>query len=217
MKEKRKNKISNFFIIIGTMLLFVALFLIMFNIHQDNESGEAADLILAELKENIKDNSENYTTPLAEEETEVQEAQKEEIPVETLIEIDGNTYIGFIAIPELSLELPVMSEWSYDNLKVSPCRYKGTAVGGDLIIAAHNYQSHFGRLKEIYNGLKIYFTDGDGKVWEYEIQQVETIDGQNIAEMEFGSADTWDLTLFTCTIGGASRVTVRAAEVKNNK
>lgn len=196
------------------MLLLVALFLIVFNIRQDNESGEAAGLVMAELKENIQDNSENYTAPLAEEET---EAQMEEIPVETLIEINGNTYIGFIAIPELSLELPVMSEWNYDNLKISPCRYKGTAANGNLIIAAHNYQTHFGRLKEIYNGLKIYFTDGDGKVREYEIQQVETIDGQDIASMEFGSEDTWDLTLFTCTIGGASRVTVRAAEVKNNK
>lgn len=107
-----------------------------------------------------------------------------------------------------------MSEWNYYNLKVSPCRYKGTAAGGDLIIAAHNYQSHFGRLKEIYNGLKIYFTDGDGKVREYEIQQVETIDGHDIAAMEFRSADTLDLTLFTCTIRGVSRVTVRVAEVK---
>ncbi|MDE7364263.1 MAG: sortase [Ruminococcus sp.] len=213
MKEKINNKISNFFIIIGTMLLFVALFLIVFNIHQDNESGESANLVMGELKENIKEMSENYTVPL-EEET---ETQNEEIPVETLIEIDGNTYIGFISIPELSLELPVMSEWNYDNLKISPCRYKGTAFDGNLIIAAHNYQTHFGRLKEIYNGLKIYFTDGDGKVREYEIQQVETIDGQDIEAMELGSDDTWDLTLFTCTVGGASRVTVRAVEVKNNK
>ena len=214
MKEKRKNKIYNFFIIIGTMLLFVALFLIMFNIHQDNESGEAADFVMVELKENIRDNSENYTAPPSEEKTEV---LKDESPMETLIEIDGNTYIGFIAIPELALELPVMSEWNYDNLKISPCRYKGTAAGGDLIIAAHNYQSHFGRLKEIYNGLNIYFTDGDGRTREYEIQQVETIDGQDVAAMEFGSSDTWDLTLFTCTIGGVSRVTVRAVEVKNDK
>lgn len=190
------------------MLLLVALFLIVFNIHQDREGGEAADLVMTELKENIRDNSEISTAPPVKEET------HEEIPMETLIEIDGNTYIGYITIPELSLELPVMSEWNYDNLKISPCRYKGTAAGGDLIIAAHNYQSHFGRLKEIYNGLIIYFTDGDGKVREYEIQQVETIDGQDIDAMEFGSADTWDLTLFTCTIGGVSRVTVRAAEVK---
>lgn len=215
MKEKIKNKISNFFIIIGTMLLFVALFLIMFNIHQDNESGEAADLVMEELKENIEDNSENI--PLAEETEEETEPQNEENPTETLIEIDGNTYIGFISIPELSLELPVMSEWNYDNLKISPCRYKGTAFDGNLIIAAHNYQTHFGRLKEIYNGLNIYFTDGDGKVREYEIQQVETIDGQDIEAMEYGSDDTWDLTLFTCTIGGASRVTVRAVEIKNDK
>lgn len=212
-----KDKISKLFIITGTMLLLVALFLILFNIHQDNESGEAADLIMSELKESIMDNSENYTAPITEEtvtDNEETETPEEENPSETLIEIDGNTYIGFITIPELSLELPVMSEWDYDNLKISPCRYKGTAFDGNLIIAAHNYQTHFGRLKEIYNGQKIYFTDGDGKVREYEIQQVETIDGQDIDAMEFGSADTWDLTLFTCTIGGASRVTVRAVEVK---
>lgn len=211
MKEKRKNRVSNFFMIMGTMLLLAALFLIMSNIHQDNESGEIADQVMVELKETIRDNSENHTDPPEEEDSEIKE---EEAVEETLIEIDGNTYIGFISIPELSLELPVMSEWNYDNLKISPCRYKGTAAGGDLIIAAHNYQSHFGRLKEIYNGLKINFTDGDGRVREYEIQQVETIDGQDIAAMEFGSVDTWDLTLFTCTIGGVSRVTVRAAEVK---
>lgn len=211
MKEKRNNKVSNFLMIMGTMLLLAALFLIMSNVHQDNESGEIADHVMVELKETIMDNSENHTEPPEEEEPEVKEEESAE---ETLIEIDGNTYIGFISIPELSLELPVMSEWNYDNLKISPCRYKGTAADGDLIIAAHNYQSHFGRLKEIYNGLKINFTDGDGRVREYEIQQVETIDGQDIAAMEFGSADTWDLTLFTCTIGGVSRVTVRAAEVK---
>lgn len=212
MKEKTKNRISKFFIVTGTMLLFVALFLILFNIHQDNESGEAAGLVMSELKESIMDNSENHTAPLTEET--VTDNEETETPVETLIKIDGNTYIGFITIPELSLELPVMSEWNYENLKISPCRYKGTAFDGNLIIAAHNYQNHFGRLKELYNGLNMYFTDGDGKVWEYEIQQVENIDGQDIDAMEFGSADTWDLTLFTCTIGGASRVTVRAVEVK---
>lgn len=216
MKEKRKSKISTFLIIMGTMLLLVALFLIVFNIQQDKESGEAADTVMAELKEDIRDNSENHidevTAPAS---FDVTAAIKEELSDETLIEINGNTYIGYISIPELSLELPVMSEWNYDNLKISPCRYKGTAANGDLIIAAHNYQSHFGRLKEIYNGSKIYFTDGDGVVREYEIQQVETIEGQDIAAMEFGSDDTWDMTLFTCTIWGGSRVTVRAVEVKN--
>lgn len=198
------------------MLLLVALFLIVFNIQQDKESGEAADTVMAELKEDIRDNSENHSDEVtAPASLDVTAAIKEELSDETLIEINGNTYIGYISIPELSLELPVMSEWNYDNLKISPCRYKGTAANGDLIIAAHNYQSHFGRLKEIYNGSKIYFTDGDGVVREYEIQQVETIEGQDIAAMEFGSDDTWDMTLFTCTIWGGSRVTVRAVEVKN--
>lgn len=202
----KKRKLSNAFIIIGTMLLLAALFLIMSNVYHDKESGIASREVMAELKDDISELS------TAQPDQASIAAEENPLP-EKLIEIDGKSYIGYLSVPALELELPVMSEWSYDNLKIAPCRYEGTVAGGDLIIAAHNYQSHFGRLKEIYNGLKIYFTDGYGEVHEYEIQQVEAIDGQDVSAMEFGSADTWDLTLFTCTLDGVSRVTVRAAEV----
>ncbi len=35
--------------------------------------------------------------------------------------------------------------------------------------------------------------------------------GTDIAQMTSGDAESWDLTLFTCTLSGQSRVTVRAA------
>jgi len=60
-------------------------------------------------------------------------------------EIDGNNYIGVIDIPCLGLSLPIISDWSYPNLKIAPCRYKGSAYQDNLIIAGHNYQSHFKR------------------------------------------------------------------------
>ena len=50
-----------------------------------------------------------------------------EMPVE---EIEGNGYIGLLEIPALGLSLPVMSEWSYPNLKLAPCRYSGSAYTG---------------------------------------------------------------------------------------
>ena len=40
----------------------------------------------------------------------------------TEVEIDGNLYIGYISIPALNKELPVMSTWSYPKLKIAPCR-----------------------------------------------------------------------------------------------
>ena len=130
--------------------------------------------------------------------------------IEGFIEIENNDYIGYISLPALGIELPVMSSWSYDNLKISPCRYKGSAAGGDLIIAAHNYSSHFGRLDEFQGGEEIIFISADGTVLNYEVIQTENISGKDVEAMEFGSADEWDLTLFTCTLSGQSRVTVRA-------
>ncbi len=119
------------------------------------------------------------------------------------------SYMGLLSIPSLGLELPVMSDWSYPNLRVAPCRYSGTVADGNLIIAAHNYRSHFGRISELDSGDEIIFTDGGGVVHKYNVVQSEIINGKDAAAMEYGS-DDWDITLFTCTYSGLTRVTVRA-------
>jgi len=131
-----------------------------------------------------------------------------EMPTET---IDGNEYIGVLEIPSLELKLPVMSDWSYPKLKIAPCRYVGSAYTGDLVIAAHNYTAHFGQLKSLHIGDEITFTDVDGNVFRYEVLELETLMPTDIDEMTGGD---WDLTLFTCTIGGKSRVTVRCGLVE---
>ena len=54
-----------------------------------------------------------------------------------------------------------------------------------------------------------------GIVYEYETVQTETVDGRDVEAMELGSENNWDLTLFTCTLSGQSRVTVRAVQTNN--
>lgn len=126
--------------------------------------------------------------------------------------INGNAYIGVLELPTLGLELPVMSEWSYSKLNVSPCRYKGSAYSHDLIILAHNYSTHFGTLKNLGIGDSVIFTDVDGNVFRYEVLELEILMPSAMEEMERGD---WDLTLFTCTVGGQSRVTVRCMTQEN--
>lgn len=198
------------------MLLLAALFLVFSNFRQDSESSQTASEMLSELKEVIPQvtESDDYISiqTTAPENDLFQEYETTTVPEEKIIEIDGNYYVGIISIPSLELELPVISEWSYDNLKLSPCRYKGTVADGNMIIAAHNYRSHFGRIQELNSGDYIIFTDGNGISHRYEVIQSEMIDGYDIESMEFGGG--WDLTLFTCTLSGQSRVTVRAVKVK---
>lgn len=203
-------------ILLGAILLIAALSLVLYNTNENKESGEVANSILSELKSVMPETTTATTVTTLENDLFVYYAQFDTttVPVieEPKMEIDSNIYIGIIEIPALSLELPVMSEWSYPNLKLSPCRYKGTVTEKNIIIAAHNYNSHFGRLKELYSGDEIIFTDANGYPHYYEVSQITEINGRDIESMDFGSADSWDLTLFTCTLSGQSRVTIRAVE-----
>ena len=106
-----------------------------------------------------------------------------------------------------SLALP-----SEAKLKLAPCRYLGSAYQDDLIIAAHNYRRHFGSLKNLSPGDEVIFTDAEGTMFSYVVAKTETIDGSAVEEMNRGD---WALTLFTCTLGGKSRVTVRCERTGN--
>lgn len=127
------------------------------------------------------------------------------------IEIDRYAYIGTLSIPGYGLELPIMSEWSYPGLKVAPGRYSGSVWTDDLIICGHNYDRHFGNLKYLENGDSIAFTDVDGNVFDYLVEEVLILQPTDVEEMVTQTEDEWDLTLFTCTLGGQARVTVRCS------
>jgi sortase A len=131
-----------------------------------------------------------------------------EMPV---VQLDGQDYIGRLDIPELELSLPVLSQWSYPNLKIAPCRYRGSAYQGNLILAAHNYKSHFGKLRQLQVGSPVTFTDMDGTVFHYQVAQLQQLQPTAIQEMEQGD---WALTLFTCTQGGSARLAVRCTLVE---
>ncbi len=195
-------------ILLGTMLLLAALSLVLYNRHTDRASGTQTQALLEQLREQIVSAEPEATEPSGL----IQEYQPEQQPEpETTLEVDGNTYLGVLEIPELALELPVLASWSYPNLKLAPCRYAGTVAEGNLILAAHNYQTHFGTIESLNTGAVLLFTTCAGVTHRYEVVQSDLIDGKNTEAMEAGD-DEWDLTLFTCTLSGVNRVTVRAVE-----
>ena len=122
------------------------------------------------------------------------------------VEIDGHSYAGSVSIPSVSIDLPVMADWSYENLKIAPCVYEGSVFSSDLVICAHNYRSHFGRLKNVQVDDVVVFTDVNGTEFRYRVGDIEILDGNDTFNM---ANSDWDLTLFTCTLDSKSRVTVR--------
>ena len=203
--QRARKKVSSIFIITGLLLIAAALFLTGFNLYDEHRAERSVDHVLEQMKP-------QETPVLREGEIPDYIVNPDmEMPVET---IDGLDYIGTLEIPSLDLELPVLSEWNYPNLRVAPCRYVGSAYQGNLIIAAHNYPSHFGNLKHLQEGEIVRFTDVDGNRFMYKVVVRETLEPTAIDEMQSEEEGAWDLTLFTCTIGGQSRVTVRCVQVE---
>lgn len=196
-----KLKKGSIFIIIGLLLLVAALLLTCFNLYDQFRGERSVDNIMDKM---ILKNREHSL-------------QEGEIPdyilnpdMEMSVEtIDGRDFIGTLEIPSLNLNLPIISQWSYGNLRVAPCRYDGSAYKNNMILAAHNYPSHFGNLKYLKEGEHVIFTDADGNKFTYTAVVRETLMPTAVNEMLSKEEEDWDLTLFTCTVGGRSRVVVR--------
>ena len=129
------------------------------------------------------------------------------------VEVDGYDCIGILSVPVLDLELPVLTDWSYAKLKKAPCHYYGSYYEKDFVIAAHNYKSHFGRLSKLQAGDIVVFTDVSGTVHYYEVVILETLPKNATKEM---ITSGFDLSLYTCTLDGDSRVTVRCNAVQDS-
>jgi sortase A len=122
-------------------------------------------------------------------------------------------YIGLLEIPALGLTLPVRADWSYDQLRESPCRFSGSCQDNNLVICAHNYPSHFGKLLDVDIGVDIYLTTADSRIHHYIVENREILPPTDVEGMISREQGEWNLTLFTCTIGGRTRCAVRCQQI----
>lgn len=194
---------------LGLLLLLAALGLTAYNLWRDAMASTSVDFVLEHLTPALS--SRQAVLPALPSGEDLEEAfipdyvlnPEMAMPEEN---IDGRSYIGVLDIPALELSLPIISEWSYDALQIAPCRYSGSAYLDNLVIAGHNYRSHFASLPQLQPGDSVTFTDMDGNVFSYEVSSLETLSPYAISDMTSGD---WDLTLFTCTVGGQSRLAIR--------
>ena len=178
------------YIAIGVVLILLAAVLIKHNFDESAEAGASSDKYLEGVIQQMPDT----VYP------EIPEGPMEAVDVE------GRSFVGTVEIPSLGLLLPIQDEWSQDNAKVAICRYKGSVYDNDLIVCGHNYPEHFGNLNQLEMGSEVIVTDMNGRSFHFVVTNMETLGAYDINEMEAGE---WDFTMFTCTLGGANRVTVR--------
>lgn len=174
---------------LGAVLILAALLLFLYNRSEDRRAGQEAESLLEDVRSSMAANA---------------DPDPQEEPVEEIT----YDYAGVIAIPDLSLELPVIDQWSYARLKVAPCRQSGAAADGDLVIAAHNYKSHFGYLDRLEPGASVIFTDMEGTVYRYAVEGIRQLAPEDAEDVSSVFSSEYPLVLYTCTPGGKARVAV---------
>ena len=184
-------------VFLGVVCILSAAGFAVYNRWEDDQAEETAQELLTDVQSIMDEKQPGQ--PLTDD--------TEQIPTEMeTVKVGGYDCIGILSVPVFNLELPVLTDWSYAKLKKAPCHYYGTYYETDFVIAAHNYKSHFGRLSQLQPGDIVIFTDVNGADHCYEVVLLETLPKEATQEM---ITSGFALSLYTCTPGGASRVTVR--------
>lgn len=196
----KKNRML---LVVGTVLIAAALIQTSYNLVSDYIAGKAAEQAANKITQAISQTGNNEAVT----ESSMTAVEAASTPH---ITVDGVSYIGILNIPSLGLELPVAADWSYDLLQKSVCVYAGSMAADNFVVCGHSYRSHFGSLQQLGNGDLVTITDAGGTIREYQVEGIETLAPEAVEEMV---SSGYDLTLFTCTFGGGSRIAVRCNEL----
>ena len=192
-----KRKIGITLIASGLALILFAIGLLLYNNFESRKAEAQSVELVNSLVEIANNNSQTEKDPF---DTEMK-----------VVDINGYGYIGYISVPELNINLPVMSEWDYTRLRIAPCRYYGSTKTDNLVICAHNYRSHFGYIGKLNPDSTVIFTDMEGVKQKYSVISVDILQPTDI-DLVKDTGD--DLILYTCTYGGRTRIAVRCEKVK---
>lgn len=193
-----RNKLGVALMALGLALLAASAGLLMWN----NREAKRAETASMELLPAVSEAIAHYE---AEQATLPPLPERPAKPQMKAVEVNGQLCVGFVAIPKLKLELPVLAECTDENLKISPCLYSGTTMEDDLVLAGHNYRRHFGPIRRLKPGDQALFVDMEGNTICYQVAAVDPVLPSAVEEVCSGQ---FDLTLVTCTYGGNTRLVV---------
>lgn len=195
-------------LLLGSVLILAAVCLYVYDRLEDARAGAEAASAVSQLRQSqsaeVETENEETAQPAGSRGPETPQ-EPDEADSGAASSGPEREYLGVLTIPALGLELPVQTEWSKANLKVSPCRQCGSVAGGDLVIAAHNYKSHFGRLSSLKEGDEVRLTLQDGTEAVYAVERLAQLSPEHPEAVREGNAP---LVLYTCTPGGKARVAV---------
>ena len=205
VKRIKRIKVKAVLITLGCCFIFAAAALTVHNHRVSGQAGAKAAELSSQLLQMLENNAQSGDSR-NEDDTALSRLEIGE--TEEIVTVDAGEYTvcGIVSIPSIGVELAVIDNWSYPKLQISANRYYGSP-DTQLVIMAHNYARHFGKINQLRPGDEVRFMDTQGTVYRYTVSETVSLASDQLREAVAGQ--DWDLTLFTCTYGGANRVVVR--------
>ena len=191
-----RKKTGIAFMSFGVICIVFAFAILLYNIIENKRAYEASLAMIDSLRTLIAEdeNADPFDTEMK------------------VVEIDGYGYVGYVTVPALDIDLPVMSECDLERLKIAPCRYYGSTKTDNLVIAAHNYKKQFGYLYNLKKDDIVIFTDMEANVYNYKVTSIDYLYATESDKVK----DTGDdLILYTCNYSGSKRITVRCSYIQS--
>lgn len=207
-------------ILLGISSLAGAGYIAMENYVQDRDAGITAESILDGMDQIVVSTGQQRTAGNVYEPVMAVDTEEIVIPDMPTVEVDGYSCIGTLEVPDVEMRLPVIAEFSEEDMLSAPCHYSGSYYTDDLVIVGHSFKSHMRPIWQADIGADVYFTNADGEVYHYIISNIETLDPQEVSRMVENDQNSdrqnadWDLTIFTCTPDTSARYTVRCIRDK---
>lgn len=210
--EKRKLT-GKLLMALGVLFVLGSLALQIHNVQEDRRAAAASEAMLPDVMAAISENIKNAADKTRDKVGHINPYDQAAVEASTeMTVVVHNTwpYIGYLTMPTINMQLPVLAEWSFHNLGMAPCRHMGSTKSDDLVICAHNYPSHFGHIGELKQGDEVSFVDMDGIRSDYRVVTVNVIDE---TDMDMVQDESLDLVLYTCTYSRWERVMVGCERV----
>lgn len=226
---KRKKKIYKILFILSIFLI-ICLFSIYIYAEYDRNKDESIsqDMLLSLVEEEsiTNEDSENALIVLiTQEENKEQtnnneEKQVEEAPVATATYTAPNgkeyEYIGYVNIPKIKVNYPILSTTTVPLLKVSICKFHGPNPNevGNFCIAGHNYRNKrfFSKVPTLEVGDIVEITDLSKRTIQYEVYDIHTVIPDDNSDTTQKTNGRKEVTLITCTDDSKQRVIVKCKE-----
>lgn len=197
--------VGNLLISLGGLCIAGAVGLVAYNYHVDRLAGIHCESIVTEFQSLVTSTKPVEVLPAGMPSTSYLTADTVKNEGVT---IQGASYLGLLEAPMVGMTLPIHLNWSEKNLTSAPCTYWGSLAEEDLVIAGHNYRSHFANLQDMLVGDPITITDTNGNIYSYQVDQVFRLHESEKAYLL--DREPWALTLYTCDYpDGEYRIVVR--------